>query len=279
MFLVTGATGNVGRHVVDGLLSAGESVRALTRRPEDARLAAGADVVGGDLTRPETVAPALEGVTALFLFPSPGTAGPVLRAARERGVRRVVLLSSASVRYDTDGGDNPIVAYHKEVEHQVETSGLDWTLLRPCAFAANTLGWAPQIRAGGVVRGPYASVEMALIDERDIADVAVRALLTDGHAGARHHLTGPEPLTQTEQARRIGAAVGRPVRYEEVSPATARERMLRDGVPADLADMTLRFHAGRVGVPAEISPTVEDVTGRPARRFDQWAADHAADFR
>ncbi|MGW0702203.1 SDR family oxidoreductase [Streptomyces sp. NPDC002867] len=279
MFLVTGATGNVGRHVVDRLLSAGESVRALTRRPQRAHLTAGADVVGGDLTRPETVAQALDGVTALFLFPAPGAAGPVLEAARERGVRRVVLLSSASVQYDTDGGDNAIVAYHKEAEHEVEASRLEWTLLRPCAFALNTLQWAPQIRAGGVVRGPYASVEMALIDERDIADVAARALLTDGHAGARYHLTGPEPLTQAEQARRIGAAVGRPVRYEEVSPATARERMLRDGVPAELADMSLRFHAGRVGVPAEISPTVEEVTGRPARTFDQWAADHAAGFR
>ncbi|WP_330290092.1 SDR family oxidoreductase [Streptomyces sp. NBC_00576] len=279
MFLVTGATGNVGRHVVRQLLAAGESVRALTRSPEKARLPAGAEVVGGDLTRPETAEPALEGVSALFLFPSPGTGGPILRAARERGVRRVVMLSSSSVEYTTDGADNAIVAYHKEIEHEVETSGLEWTLVRPCGFAVNTLQWAPQIRAGGVVRGPYAEAEMALIDERDIADVATRMLRTDGHVGAKYVLTGPEPLTQTEQARRIGEAIGRPVRYEEVPPAVAREQMIRNRVPADLADMTLRFQAGRAGVPAEISPTVEEVTGRPARTFDQWAADHAADFR
>ncbi|WP_406730814.1 SDR family oxidoreductase [Streptomyces sp. NBC_01794] len=279
MFLVTGATGKVGRHVVHQLLAEGESVRALTRSPDGARLPAGAEVVGGDLTRPDTVEPALEGVSALFLFPSPGTAGPILRAAGERGVRRVVMLSSSSVEYTTDGADNAIVAYHKEIEHEVETSGLEWTLVRPCGFAVNTLQWAPQIRAGGVVRGPYAEAEMALIDERDIADVATQVLRTDGHVGAKYVLTGPEPFTQTEQARRIGEAVGRPVRYEEVPPAVAREQMIRNRVPADLADMTLRFQAGRAGVPAEISPTVEEVTGRPARTFDQWAADHAAHFR
>jgi uncharacterized protein YbjT (DUF2867 family) len=214
----------------------------------------------------------------LFLFPSPGTAGPVLKAARERGVRRVVLLSSSAVEYRTEGADNAIVAYHKEIEREVEKSGLEWTLVRPGAFAVNTLQWAPQIRAGDVVRGPFAEAEMAPIDERDIADVATRALLADGHVGAKYVLTGPESLTQAEQARRIGEALGRPVRYEEVPPEVARERMIRDKVPADLVEMTLRFQAELVGVPAEISPTVEEVTGRPARTFGQWAADHVADF-
>ncbi|MFI6037311.1 SDR family oxidoreductase [Streptomyces sp. NPDC051315] len=276
---MTGATGNVGRHVVDQLLAAGETVRALTRSPAGARLPAEAEVVGGDLTRPETVEPALEGVSALFLFPSPGTAGPVLRAARERGVRRVVLLSSSAVEFSTEGSDNAIVAYHKEIEREVEESGLEWTFVRPGAFAVNTLQWAPQIRADGVVRGPYAEAEMALIHERDIADVATRVLLTDGHAGAKYMLTGPESLTQAEQARRIGEAVGRPVRYEELAPDVAREQMIQNQVPAEFADMLLSFQAGLVGVPAEISATVEEVTGRPARTLDQWAADHVADFR
>ncbi|MFF8971298.1 SDR family oxidoreductase [Streptomyces sp. NPDC014995] len=276
---MTGATGNVGRHVVDQLLAAGAAVRALTRNPAGARLPAQAEVAGGDLTRPETVEPALKGVSALFLFPAPGTAGPVLRAARESGVRRVVLLSSSAVEFGTEGADNAIVAYHKEIERQVEESGLEWTFVRPGAFAVNTLQWAPQIRAGGVVRGPYAEAEMAPIHERDIADVATRALLTDGHAGAKYLLTGPESLTQAEQARRIGEAIGRPVRYEELAPDVAREQMIRNQVPADFADMLLSFQAGLVGVPAEVSATVEEVTGHPARTLGQWAADHAADFR
>lgn len=278
MYLVTGATGNVGRHVVDRLLAADRPVRALTRDPAAARLPAGAEVVGGDLTRPQTVEPALKGVTALFLFPSPGTAGPVLDAAREQRVRRVVLLSSAAVEYASEGADNAIVASHKEIEHEVERSGLEWTFVRPCGFAANTRQWAPQIRAGDVVRGPYAEAEMALIHERDIADVAARALLTDGHVGARYSLTGPESLTQAEQVRRIGEALGRPVRYEELSPRVAREQLIENRVPADFVDMLLAFQAGLVGVPTEISPTVEEVTGHPARTFDQWAADHVADF-
>lgn len=279
MFLVTGATGNVGRHVVDGLLAAGEAVRALTRDPEGARLPAEAEVAGGDLTRPETVEPALKDVSALFLFPVPGTVGPVLQAARERGVREVVLLSSSAVEYTGEGADNAIVASHKENEHEAEESGLEWTFVRPCGFAVNTLQWAPQIKAGDVVRGPYADAEMALIHERDIADVVVRVLLTDGHAGARYVLTGPESLTQAEQVRRIGAVIGRPVRYEELPPDAAREQMVRHGIPADFADMSLRFQAGLVGAPTEISPRVEELTGHPARTFDRWAADHVAGFR
>lgn len=144
--------------------------------------------------------------------------------------------------------------------------------------SVNTLHWAPQIRAGDVVRGPFADAEMALIDERDIAEVASRVLLTDRHVGAKYLLTGPESLTQAEQARRIGEAIGRPVRYEEVPPDVAREQMIQNKVPADVVDMTLRFQAELVGVPAEISSTVEVVTGRPARTFGQWAADHVADF-
>ncbi|MEU9310355.1 SDR family oxidoreductase [Streptomyces sp. NPDC048256] len=276
---MTGATGNVGRHVVDQLLAAGAAVRTLTRDPAGARLPAEAEVVEGDLTRPETVEPALKGVSALFLFPAPGTAGPVLRAARECGVRRVVLLSSSAVEFDTEGSDDAIVAYHKEIERQVETSGLEWTFVRPGAFAVNTLQWAPQIRAGGVVRGAYAGAEMSLIHERDIADVAARVLLTEGHAGAKYVLTGPESLTQAEQARRIGEAVGRPVRYEELTPEAAREQMIENRVPAEFADMLLTFQAGLVGVPADVSPGVEEITGRPARTFDQWCADHVADFR
>lgn len=279
MFLVTGATGNVGRHVVDQLLAAGAGVRALSRNPADARLPAEVEVVGGDLARPDTVRPALKGVSALFLFPAPGTAGPVLRAALEHGVSRVVLLSSSAVEYTGDGADNAIVACHKEIERETENSGLAWTFVRPCGFAANTLQWASQISAGDVVRGPYAKAEMALVHERDIADVAGHVLLAGGHAGAKYTVTGPESLTQDEQVRRIGAAVGRPLRYEEIPPDAARAQMIEHGIPADFADMSLRFQAELVGTPSEISPSTEQLTGRPARTFDQWAADHVAAFR
>ncbi|GAA4227706.1 hypothetical protein GCM10022254_16050 [Actinomadura meridiana] len=133
------------------------------------------------------------------------------------------------------------------------------------------------------MRGPFAELEMALVHERDIADVATRVLLADGHAnrhaGARYVLTGPEALTQAEQARRIGAAIGRPVRYEEVPPDVARERMVRSGVPAAFVETNLRFQAGLIGLPTEVSPAIQQVTGRPARTFDEWAAEHAADFR
>lgn len=279
MILVSGATGNVGRHVVDQLLSHGTEVRALTRDPAASGLPSAAEPVTGDLTRPETVAHAFRDVDVLFLFPVPGTAGPILRVARDHGVRKVVLLSSAAVEYRTPGADNAIVAAHRDLEHDVASSGLEWTLLRPCGFAANTRQWAPQIRADGVVRGPYAGAEMALVHERDIADAATRVLLTDGHEGAAYVLTGPESLTQAEQARRIGEAIGRPVRYEELPLAAARAQMIADGVPPSFADMSLTFQAELVGVPAAISADIEMLTGHAARGFGRWAAEHAADFR
>src|SRR5205814_6757374 len=115
----------------------------------------------------------------------------------------------------------------EEIERQIESSGLQWTFLRPGMFAANALSWwAPQIRSGDVVRWPHLAVPTAPIDERDIARVAVRALCEDGHAGAEYVLTGPQSLSQFEQVRTIGRVIGRPLRIEEMSPDEARREWL-----------------------------------------------------
>lgn len=271
MYLITGATGTVGRHVVDGLLAAGAPVRALSRDPDTAGLPAGAEVVRTD-------AMPLDGVTALFLNPAVvwGGAEPLLKKAAEHGVARIVLLSSAATLDDDPA--NAIAVRHRDLERQVEESGLAWTFLRPGAFCANTLQWAGQIRAGDVVRAPYGRAQVAPVHEKDIAAVAVRALLDAGLAGERPVLTGPESLSHAEQVRLIGAAIGRPLRLEEIAPEVAREQMVRGGVPGPVADTLLRMFAGSVDRPAAVSPDVERITGRPAATFAQWAADHAADF-
>src|SRR5205814_5179532 len=111
----------------------------------------------------------------------------------------------------------------EEIERQIESSGLQWTFLRPGMFAANALDWwAPQIPAGDVVRWPYLDVPTAPIHERDIAAVAVRAMCEDGHAGAEYVLTGPESLSQFEQVSTIGRVLGRSLRIEEMFPDEAR---------------------------------------------------------
>ncbi|GAA2329380.1 NAD(P)H-binding protein [Streptomyces cuspidosporus] len=272
MIVVTGATGKVGRYVVDELVAAGAEVRALTRDPGAARLPEGVRVA-----RTEDLP--LEGAEAVFVNPAVlwgKGAGELLSEATRAGVRRVVTLSSSAVLFEGPG--NPIGDHHRALEAEIEASGLTWTHVRPGAFASNALQWAGQIREGDVVRGPYAGAHTAPIHEADIAAVAARALIGEDLAGQAPVLSGPQSLTFAEQVTILGEALGRPLRYEEIPAEAAREGMTGGGVPADIADSLLRMFAESVGRPAEISPETERITGRPGHTFAQWASDHAAAF-
>ncbi|SHF10329.1 SDR family oxidoreductase [Streptoalloteichus hindustanus] len=285
--LVTGATGNVGRIVVDRLVAAGVPVRALTREPGRASFPQAVTVVGGDLREPASLSDAFAGVERLYLFPVPETAREVVALARSAGVRRVVVLSSGAV---TSGDDTN---FHLPVERAVEESGLEWTHVRPGEFALNKLSlWGPSIRAENVVRDPFPDAAWYPVHERDIADVATAALLDDGHAGAAYTLNGPELLSHRDQVRAIGAALGREIRFEVVSVARTRELYRQQGgFAAAAADFLLGYEtysgdaadpeAKQEWAPTEPAPmpTAEQVTGRPARTFAEWARDHADDFR
>ena len=281
VILVTGATGNVGREVVSQLLRTGSVVRALTRDPDSAGLPGGVDVVRADLSVPKTLDECLDGVDAVFLM-WPGLPVEHASAALDavtKNARRIVFLSSFTVRDDLEQQTDPITAFHADIEHLIEQSGLEWTFLRCGGFATNALMWAPQIRADGVVRWPYGAAARSLIHERDIAAVAVRALIGDGHSGTKYVLTGPQSLTQVEQVRTIGESIGRPLRYEEISPEAARQQMLTKGWPPSFVDGALDHWAKCVTEPELVTPKVEEVTGAPARTFREWAIDHAGDFR
>ncbi|MFL6234278.1 MAG: NmrA family NAD(P)-binding protein, partial [Thermoanaerobaculia bacterium] len=166
---------------------------------------------------------------------------------------------------------------YAEIERRIEASGLQWTFLRPGMFAANALAWwGPQIRAGGVVRWPYGEAPTAPIHERDVAAVAVRALLEDGHGRAEYVLTGPESLSQREQVTAIGEGIGRPLRFEEISSEEARREL---PFPASALDMLLKAWAAALGHPALVTSTVEEVTGKPARSFRDWVSDHTGELR
>jgi uncharacterized protein YbjT (DUF2867 family) len=279
MILVTGATGTVGRPLVELLVSEGVAVRAITRDPRAADLPDGVDVVEGDPSRPDTVAASLAGVTALLLNPAAvgDAAGELLALAAEQGVRRAVLLSALVVEFDSG---NAISAHHKELEDTLTGSGLDWVILRPGMFAANALShWASQIHHGDTVHGPYARSTDAPIHELDLAEVAARALLTDELVGQRLPLTGPQSFTRAEMVTIIGDVLGRPLRYQEIPPETARQAMVAHGVPEPLADAVLSMQKNSVGQPAVTTGEVEKILGHPARTFAQWAAAHAAAFR
>lgn len=284
--LVTGATGNVGRIVVEQLAAAGVQVRAMTRKPQEARFAGAVETVAGDLGDPATLAPVLAGVDRLYLFPVPGTAREVVGFARRAGVQRIVVLSSSAV---TAGADT---TFHLPVERAVEESGLRWTHVRPGEFMLNKLLlWGPGIRADGVVYEPFPEAAWWPVHEHDVADVAVAALLHDGHEGQAYDLSGPEFITRGEQVRAIATAIGRDVRLEVVTPERAREYYRRQGgFAAANADFLLGFtdYRGNRRDPTSLSypsirmagprPTAERVTGRPARTFAQWAHDHAWEF-
>ncbi|GAA1222018.1 NmrA family NAD(P)-binding protein [Pseudonocardia alaniniphila] len=268
--LVTGATGRAGRHVVGHLVRAGQRVRALTRHPHHAALPAGVEVVGGDLTDPDTLGPAFDGVTAVHLLTVGGddyatlrTGPEIAEIAHKAGVRRVALL--------WNGEDGP-------VEKAVEASGLEWTRLQPVDFMSNALGWATSIRDEGVVREPFAAVPLAVVHEADVGAVAATVLVDDGHAGRTYPITGPEALTPPQRVAAIARAIGRPVEFVELTEAQARERWRAAGHAEELIEILAAWQSNPPASARAATDTVERLTGRRPRAFTEWATEQAPAF-
>ena len=275
--LVTGATGNVGRMVVDQLRGSGVEVRALTNNPSKAALPADVEVVEGYLGRLSIMPAALEGVERMYLAPLPQTARDVVELAARLGVRRIVALSSTEAELEAQG--DPSTWYYYAVEVAVEAAaGVERTHLRAGEFMTNMLDWAESIRTEGVVRAAYGKAAFAPIDMVDIAAVAARVLLTDGHHGAKYELTGPESLSKLDRMRIIGEVIGREIQFEELTHEEARETLIRRDF-GEVADWLLDGEAQGVVHPQLPSPTVAELLGRPARTFAEWVADNAAAFR
>ncbi|RGD58123.1 hydroxylase [Kitasatospora xanthocidica] len=280
--VVFGARGNVGRHVADGLLAAGEQVRAVSRTPATGPTP-GYEAVVADLDRPETLPAALDGADKLFLYgmldpQKPYDIEKVTAAAAAAGIRQVVLLSSVAVVLDP-AADHPVARLNRTIEQAVQRSGLDWTFLRPGTFATNTrTWWAESIRTGNVVRLPYPLAQSAPVHEKDIAALAVTALTEPGHSHQAYTVHGAESLTLRRQVEHIGEAIGRPIRVEHVSHEQARADVARTMHPV-VAEAIVGQWAAADGVAALTSVIAEKITGAPAHAYAQWAVDHADDFR
>jgi uncharacterized protein YbjT (DUF2867 family) len=273
--VVTGATGNVGRPLVEELVNAGANVRAVSRRPDASGLPTGAEVVG-------SASAALAGASAVFLNSralGDEMAAVVDQARRER-VTRLVALSA--INADDDFSRQPSRFRgdrNKEVEQLAVESGLEWVSLRPSVFATNFAGmWAAQIRAGDVVNGPYAAAASAPIVETDIAAVAAKALLGDDLVGQKVPLTGPQSLTNVELVEIVGAVLGRSLRYREIPADLVRQRFVALGFPAEFGDAYVAMLSDTVEKPAVVTNDIEKIVGRPATSFDQWVADHRTLF-
>jgi uncharacterized protein YbjT (DUF2867 family) len=279
MILLTGATGNIGRHLTDELADLGVPVRALVRDPAKLADRHGLEVVAGDLDRPETLRPALAGVSRVFLL-APGLDVPaqdaaVIGAAVEAGVRHVVMVSSLGAELGGIGGGRP----HQPGEALLRGSGLSWTLLRPSEYMSNTLWWRDGITSAGAIFAPTGSGRVGFVDPADIAAVAARALTGEGHEGAIYRLTGPEPLTTAEIADHLGAVLDRTVRHVDVDDGGFRSGLARAGFPAPLIEMQSEYCAAvKAGTVDIVTDDVPRLLGRPARDYRTWAMANAAAF-
>ena len=279
MIVVTGATGNIGRPLTQALAEAGRQVTAVSRHT--AAVPDGVRHVAADLAEPSGLKPVLAGAKALFLLLSgdlhAAGANPadIIGEAAAGGVRRVVLLSTQGV-VTRPSGQTRIAM--RALEDTLRESGLEWAVLRPGGFASNALWWAESVRTQQVVAAPFGDVGVPIIDPADIAAVAAACLLDDRHTDGVYELTGPEVITPRQQAEAIAAALGTPVRFHELTRDEARTAMTRS-MPAELADDTLDILGSPSPAELRVSPDVQQVLGRAASPFADWAARNIAAFR
>ena len=284
MILVTGATGLVGGAVVRQLAAQGVPVRALVRSPEKAAEIAGPTVetVVGDFDRPETIGPALQGVTRALLISHHDVRqveqqGNFVEAARRAGPVHVVKLSGLAT---APGSPSQSGRWHAETEAQIRDTGLPWTFLHPPYFMQNLLRAAPALAAHGVLTASMKDGRIAMVDARDVAAVAVAALTASGHEGQTYVITGPEALSHAIVAAILSEAVGRTITYRDITLDALRQQLVSGGAPPWLVEVRMEFTSVlREGFAAVVTDTVLRTTGRPPRTFAAFAAEHAAQFR
>lgn len=283
MILVTGATGTVGSQVVRQLQAAQAQFKIFARDVQKARMIAGPDVeiVQGEYSDRSALDKALQGIDHLFLL-APSGPGSV---ETEKGIADAALDAKVShlVKLSVLGASplTPIKIdqWHWYSEKYVEKLGIQFTFVRPTFFMQNMLGYAASAAAQGAVYMPMGTAAVSMIDARDIAAVCVASLIQEGHLGKVYEITGPEAITMNDVAKSIGSAIGRDVKYVDVTPDQARGAMLESGMPEWLADDMLTYtQFFREGAGALVTPTAERIKGSSLITFDQFAGDYASAF-
>ncbi len=245
VILVVGATGTVGSEVVKQLVEAGPKVRALVRDPAKASMPGqGAEIALGNLARPETLAAAFAGAHAVLVLAPPGPELEQLErnafeAARSAGARHIVYLSN----FGSGQFQGPIWQWHGASERRLRELGPAWTILRPARFMTDTpfpWSWSRERR---LVREATGNGRITMIDPRDIAAVAVKALTTEGHEGATYELTAADALTGAEIVEAIAAVTGEAVTFEDIPEDVLRAEMTALGMPDFLVQIVLHYCA------------------------------------
>jgi uncharacterized protein YbjT (DUF2867 family) len=279
--LVTGATGNTGRPLVEALVRLGAPVRAMVRdRASQSKLPDGVQIAVADFDDPAALTAALDGAGQAYLVtPSSEQAEAQQKRfadlAAEAGVRHLVVLSQLAA-----AEDSPVrfLRYHAAVERHVLGLGIGYTFLRPNLFFQGLLALAKPIAAEGRFFAPIGDAPVSAVDVRDIADVAAAVLTQAGHEGATYTLTGPAAVTHAEMATALGAALGREITFTDVPPEDFAESLHGVLPPWQVEGLLEDYAHYRRGEAAMVSTAVAEVTGHPAMDFAQFARDYAPAF-
>ncbi|TPL77956.1 SDR family oxidoreductase [Mesorhizobium sp. B2-3-13] len=289
MILVTGATGLNGKAIVREFARQKHQVRALVRDLDRASAAglgglAGIDLIEGDMRRADTLGAALNGIDRVLMISTAAedmveTQCRFIDACGQAGVAHVVKFSGAESNIGYDATKFRFTRMHEEIERYLEAAGMAWTHLRPSQFMQVYLRDAPTIATEGTFYLALGDTELSPVDVEDIAKVAVRLLCDGGHEGESLDMTGPEALTMSDIAARISQAIGKPVRYVDISPRERRRNLLAAGVPADFADALDEQLAERLRRPkSRVHLATHEMFGVRPTPFVEFARRYAAMF-
>ena len=281
MICVTGASGTLSSEVIRQLEARDVPFRAacFSARSVEIARARGIETAAIDYNHPATLHEAFQGCDTLFLL------GPNALNQTELELNAVDAASAAGVRHivkqSVMGAEEEaysLANIHRPVEKALERSGMAWTFLRPNSFMQNAGTFmAPTIRAESAIYSASGQARISHIDVRDVAAVAVAALLTAGHERKSYTLSGPAALTYDEVADQLSTVLGRPIRHVTLPPADLRGAMLAEGMPDALADRMLDLERYfRDDRASTITDDVRRVTGRAPRRFADYAREIAA---
>lgn len=278
--LVTGATGTIGRTVVDSLAGADETVQGTSRDPDSDSAVAGAldEFVAADFRHPETLREALKGVDRAFLLTPDGPEQVALKSnfvheADRAGVRSVTNLSVRGAALDAPAA---IGRQHRFAEIQLEKSDAASVHVRPTFLMQNlTRHLADSIRQGEIVL-PFGDGEFSLVDARDVGAVAAATLLDPDHHEGPYLVSGPEAMDFGEVADRLGAVLDRQIEYVPVPPEEFKQSMLERGQPPWLANQFVELAAAaREGLTSPVTDAVRDLAGTDPRTLDAFVRDHS----
>jgi uncharacterized protein YbjT (DUF2867 family) len=277
LILVIGGRSKIGAALIGDLLALGQQVRALVRAGEPAGgLAAGAEAVTGDLAEEGTLVAAMDGIEKVFLLSSPHADAVswhrhAVDAARRTEVQLLVRSSILGAERDTPA---EFISAHTACDRYLEHSGLPCVIVRPNLFLQNIPETTiPSIDAAGNFYVDAGQARISMVDTRDVAAVAAVALTEPGHVGARYDVTGPEALSYTDVAAKLTQAMGRQITYVAAPDDAVRQALLGAGLGEWFASALIGLYqdyrrSGTGGYAAEVTDTVQRLTGRPARSLD-----------